>query len=215
MQNLAMDFFLRQQVSLSLGDAGRRAYFQMDSEGWIDIAMISSFNRIKSLTPDVSIIKEMMAVSALLEVRDDKVRLSHGESKRWVLPDAKPSPFVDDGTGESAGTGEEGDGGLGLSVGWGSIPIENGQGNVMGLGMEDRTGFAQGVENALMKSSSSAPSVAAGAGAKAAESEGEGDEKEDGKDIKMDLEGGKDGEQEKSTVTSASSDTAAEQVELR
>lgn len=78
MQNLAMDFFLRQQ---------------MDSEGWIDISMIASFNRLKSLTPDIAIIKEVMLLSSLLEVHEDSVRLAGNESRRWVLPDAKPSKF--------------------------------------------------------------------------------------------------------------------------
>jgi len=68
----------------------------MDKEGWIDIAMIASFNRIKSLTPDVALVKEVMLLSNLLEVRDEKVRLARGESKRWVLPDAKPSTFTPD-----------------------------------------------------------------------------------------------------------------------
>ncbi|WWC86931.1 uncharacterized protein L201_001811 [Kwoniella dendrophila CBS 6074] len=76
MQNLAMDFFLRQQ---------------MDSEGWIDISMIASFNRVKSLTPDVSIVKECMVLSSLLEVREESVRLAGQDGSRWVLPDAKTS----------------------------------------------------------------------------------------------------------------------------
>lgn len=128
----------------------------MDSEGWIDIAMITSFNRIKSLTPDPSIIKEVMLLSSLLEVRDDKVRLSYGESKRWILPDAKPSPYVDDGTNASSDDG--GESGLGLSVGWGSIPINNGteaEKKGLGLGMEGRGGLAQEVKDALMKPSPS------------------------------------------------------------
>lgn len=70
-----MDFFLRQQ---------------MDAEGWIEIAMIASFNRIKTLTADVAIVREVMGLSGLLELEADKVRLGGGEWRRWVLPDAKP-----------------------------------------------------------------------------------------------------------------------------
>lgn len=81
MQNLAMDFFLRQQ---------------MDSEGWIDISMIASFNRLRSLTPEVSMVKEVMELSTMLEVREDKVRLAGQESKRWVLPNAPISTFPPD-----------------------------------------------------------------------------------------------------------------------
>ncbi|TXT04187.1 uncharacterized protein COLE_07884 [Cutaneotrichosporon oleaginosum] len=76
MQNLVMDFFLRQQ---------------MDAEGWIDIAMIASFNRIKTLTADVATVREVMAFSSLLELEGERVRLGGGEWRRWVLPDAKPA----------------------------------------------------------------------------------------------------------------------------
>ncbi|WWD21456.1 hypothetical protein CI109_105941 [Kwoniella shandongensis] len=89
MQNLAMDFFLRQQ---------------MDSEGWIDIAMIASFNRVKNITPDIAIVRECMTLSALLEVREEKVRLAGPGSQQWVLPNAKPSEFGPDPTSPSVGT---------------------------------------------------------------------------------------------------------------
>jgi la-related protein 1 len=65
----------------------------MDTEGWISIAMIASFNRIKSLTPEVPMVKEMMELSSLLEVQGDHVRIRGEDAKKWVLPDAKQSPF--------------------------------------------------------------------------------------------------------------------------
>jgi hypothetical protein len=65
----------------------------MDTEGWISIPMIASFNRIKSLTPEVPLVKEMMELSSLLEVQGEHVRISGEDAKKWVLPDAKPSPF--------------------------------------------------------------------------------------------------------------------------
>jgi len=65
----------------------------MDTEGWISIAMIASFNRIKSLTPDVPLVKEMMQLSSLLEVQGDHVRIAGEQAKKWVLPHAKASPF--------------------------------------------------------------------------------------------------------------------------
>lgn len=55
--------------------------------------MIASFNRIKSLTPEVPMVKEMMELSSLLEVQDDHVRLRGEDAKKWVLPKAQPSPF--------------------------------------------------------------------------------------------------------------------------
>lgn len=66
---------------------------QMDTEGWISIPMIASFNRIKSLTPEVPLVKEMMELSSLLEVQGEHVRITGEDAKKWVLPDAKASPF--------------------------------------------------------------------------------------------------------------------------
>ncbi|WVQ83364.1 hypothetical protein IAT38_005505 [Cryptococcus sp. DSM 104549] len=141
MQNLAMDFFLRQQ---------------MDSEGWIDISMIASFNRVKSLTPDIAVVRECMTLSSFLEVREDKVRISGADSHRWVLPDARPSTFGADPRSPSGTT----DASRELSAG---APVDaasaSGEG-ATGLDGQQQTpaqvqrGFvAQEVENALMKSS--------------------------------------------------------------
>lgn len=55
--------------------------------------MIASFNRIKSLTPEVPLVKEMMEISSLLEVQGDHVRLTGEDAKKWVLPGSSPSPF--------------------------------------------------------------------------------------------------------------------------
>lgn len=81
-QNLAMDFFLRQQ---------------MDHNGWVDIATIASFNRIKNHTTDVALVKECAQLSGILEVREDKLRLSNGQYRQWVLPGAPSSPLEEDG----------------------------------------------------------------------------------------------------------------------
>ena len=127
----------------------------MDTEGWIDISMIASFNRLKSLTPDIAMVKEVMHLSAILEVREDQVRLAGGESKRWVLPDAKSSIFPAGQTPEQPSVS--------------SPSIENGNSNICdmgglnlpGLGMEDMNvsalptmpKYSPGdVENAMMKS---------------------------------------------------------------
>nr|XP_018265653.1 uncharacterized protein I303_02024 [Kwoniella dejecticola CBS 10117]OBR87811.1 hypothetical protein I303_02024 [Kwoniella dejecticola CBS 10117] len=145
MQNLAMDFFLRQQ---------------MDSEGWIDIAMIASFNRVKSLTPDVAIVKDCMTLSSLLEVREESVRLAGQDAPRWVLPDAKPSKFpVDQSSTTMSGspsqlTEESRD----LANNSNDISITSDEGS--SLPPPPRiSGIAAEVENALMKNSSAAPAV--------------------------------------------------------
>lgn len=139
MQNLAMDFFLRQQ---------------MDLEGWIDIAMIASFNRIKSLTPDVAIVREVMEMSSLLDVKGDKVRLGGGEAKRWVLPDAKPSNM--EGSGPNMTSPKKSSEATEISHG---LPPSVDTG-VSALGIENMIPVSPptkfDVENALMKSSGSA-----------------------------------------------------------
>jgi hypothetical protein len=77
----------------------------MDNQGWVDINMISSFNRIKSLTADASVVKEVAGLSSILQIKEEHIRLADGQWRQWVLPDAKQSPIPDDGT-EAPYTGE-------------------------------------------------------------------------------------------------------------
>ncbi|WVN89480.1 uncharacterized protein L203_104705 [Cryptococcus depauperatus CBS 7841] len=150
MQNLAMDFFLRQQ---------------MDDQGWIDISMISSFNRVKSLTPEIAIVRECMMLSNYLEVREDKVRLAGSESRRWVLPDAKTSKFGPDPRSPANRVNEKE-----LPTSAGLEGTEGGKEQQISTApiMQQRQFVAAEVENALMKSSSgvgaSADLMASGTG---------------------------------------------------
>ncbi|KAH8913612.1 winged helix DNA-binding domain-containing protein, partial [Atractiella rhizophila] len=73
--NLCKDMFLRGQ---------------MDSQGWVDISMVASFNRIKSLTDDMNLVRDTMSLSTFLEVRDWKVR-KRGDWYHWILDTASPS----------------------------------------------------------------------------------------------------------------------------
>ncbi|KAG2003409.1 hypothetical protein CC2G_004009 [Coprinopsis cinerea AmutBmut pab1-1] len=77
-QNMAQDFFLRQR---------------MDSRGWIHIPLIASFNRIRSLTMDLNLVREVLHLSQMVQVRGDWVRM--GRWERFVLPDATPSTLED------------------------------------------------------------------------------------------------------------------------
>ncbi|TIB31633.1 hypothetical protein E3P86_03299 [Wallemia ichthyophaga] len=52
-QNLVRDFFLRQQ---------------MDSDGWVDIPVFTTFNRVKALSVDVYLLRDVFAMSQLVEV---------------------------------------------------------------------------------------------------------------------------------------------------
>ncbi|KAF6757700.1 hypothetical protein DFP72DRAFT_808690 [Ephemerocybe angulata] len=73
-QNMAKDFFLRKK---------------MDSRGWIPISIIASFNRVRRLTVDANIVREVLYLSSILQVRDDWVRM--GGWEQFVLPDAEES----------------------------------------------------------------------------------------------------------------------------
>jgi hypothetical protein len=77
----------------------------MDSQGWIDIAMIASFNRVRTLTTDASLVRDTMVISSLVEVSDegrgDKVRLVNHGWVPFVLPDAPPTSLGGGGTGQS------------------------------------------------------------------------------------------------------------------
>lgn len=59
----------------------------MDAAGWIDISIIASFNRIKNLTTDQSIVRDTMCFTPLLEVVDNYVRLRQ-HWPEWILPNA-------------------------------------------------------------------------------------------------------------------------------
>ncbi|KAK4055448.1 hypothetical protein OIO90_003286 [Microbotryomycetes sp. JL221] len=78
--NLCRDMYLRSQ---------------MDAEGWIDISVIASFNRIRNLTTDAAVVRETMALTPLLEVVDEFVRLRQ-HWPEWVILGAQPSRVSED-----------------------------------------------------------------------------------------------------------------------
>jgi hypothetical protein len=63
----------------------------MDAEGWIDITIIASFNRVQRLTQDINLVRDTMALSSLLEVSGDKVRLANRRWEDFVLPANLPN----------------------------------------------------------------------------------------------------------------------------
>lgn len=74
--NLAKDVFLRQN---------------MDDQGWINISLIASFNRLKQLTTDVNLVRSMMELSYMLEVNQQHNKVRCNEWKQWILPGARKS----------------------------------------------------------------------------------------------------------------------------
>jgi la-related protein 1 len=61
----------------------------MDVRGWIPISLIASFNRVRQLTIDAQLVREVLTLSSLVQVRGNMVRM--GGWERYVLPDASPS----------------------------------------------------------------------------------------------------------------------------
>ena len=82
----------------------------MDSRGWIPIPVMASFRRVQQLTSDEHLVKAVLSLSSLVEVRGDWVRAQLWE--RYILPDA-PESIVEPGPkanrGSDVGTSSEGD----------------------------------------------------------------------------------------------------------
>ncbi|EPQ53448.1 hypothetical protein GLOTRDRAFT_139687 [Gloeophyllum trabeum ATCC 11539] len=80
-QNMAQDFFLRQR---------------MDSLGWVSVHLLASFNRVRHLTVDIDLVKDVLSLSSAVELRDDWVRMGGDQWKQFVLPGAAKSHFESD-----------------------------------------------------------------------------------------------------------------------
>lgn len=64
---------------------------QMDQEGWLDLSVISSFNRIKCFSSDLELLKEAVNQSEIVEAKDGKIRRKEGW-QMWVFtPEIKAS----------------------------------------------------------------------------------------------------------------------------
>ena len=79
----------------------------MDSRGWIPISLLASFNRVRQLTLDPQLVREVLGLSQIVEMRDDCVRMGGGEWAQFVLADAPVSTVG--GTIGEVGNGGEGD----------------------------------------------------------------------------------------------------------
>lgn len=55
------------------------------------ISVIASFNRVRQLTYDAGLVRDVMGLSLLVEVQGDKVRLRDRQWVPFVLPDAAMS----------------------------------------------------------------------------------------------------------------------------
>ncbi|KAL6752330.1 hypothetical protein V8C86DRAFT_2756979 [Haematococcus lacustris] len=70
--NLCKDIFLRSK---------------MDEHGYIPLAVVANFNRVRMLTPDMMLILEAMRDSSIVEVSSDNAYLrARGSWAQWILP---------------------------------------------------------------------------------------------------------------------------------
>ena len=63
----------------------------MNPEGWISIPLLASFNRIRQLTPDPQLVREVLTLSSVAEVGGDWVRMGGNQWAQFVLPPPTPS----------------------------------------------------------------------------------------------------------------------------
>jgi hypothetical protein len=63
----------------------------MDKEGWVPVSTITSFNRVKAFQPETARLSEVVQASAVLEMKDNKLRRKEDWSF-WILPNSdKPA----------------------------------------------------------------------------------------------------------------------------
>lgn len=63
----------------------------MNPEGWISIPLLASFNRIRQLTPDPQLVRDVLTLSSSAEVSGDWVRMGGNQWAQFVLPPPTPS----------------------------------------------------------------------------------------------------------------------------
>lgn len=78
-ENLQKDFFLRRK---------------MDSEGYLPVTLVASFNRVRSLTNDVTFIVQAVAQSEIVECMDGLKFRSKDDPTSWPLTLDQPDPVM-------------------------------------------------------------------------------------------------------------------------
>ena len=106
-RNLQRDAFMRQQVRHVLAHVLQvdEFSFQMDSRGWVPLSLVASFKRLHSLTGgSMPLLRDVIALSEVVETNGDYIRLRDSAWGPWVLPGAATSlvdeeqpPVIDSG----------------------------------------------------------------------------------------------------------------------
>ncbi|KAJ1990011.1 hypothetical protein H4R33_001871 [Dimargaris cristalligena] len=80
--------FVRHQVEFyfSVDNLLKDVFFrsQMSEEGFVPLALVAGFNRVRALTTDDAVIREALATSEIVEVIDAGIR-KKGDWQRWLL----------------------------------------------------------------------------------------------------------------------------------
>jgi hypothetical protein len=94
-RDFVLEQMIRQQIEyyFSIGNLCRDIYFrrQMDQEGFVDIAVLANFPRIRALTSDAELIRKSLLSSDVLELRNFRVR--RRENWQSFLLPFEPQPF--------------------------------------------------------------------------------------------------------------------------
>ena len=79
-QNLQKDFFIRSM---------------MDDQGWVLATVIAQFNRVRRLTPDLTVVVGAVTGSSIVETSSDGTYFrAHDNPEQWVLPVERRDPTV-------------------------------------------------------------------------------------------------------------------------
>ena len=65
----------------------------MDSEGFLPVTLVASFNRVRTLTNDVTFIVQAVEKSEIVEVKDGKFRPKENPDS-WPLTADQPDPVL-------------------------------------------------------------------------------------------------------------------------
>ncbi|KIJ63735.1 hypothetical protein HYDPIDRAFT_91860 [Hydnomerulius pinastri MD-312] len=63
----------------------------MDSEGWIPISLLASFKRVRHLTTDLDLVRDVLSMSSVVEVKGNWVRMAERHWEQFILPNAPMS----------------------------------------------------------------------------------------------------------------------------
>ncbi|CAG8657058.1 2182_t:CDS:10 [Cetraspora pellucida] len=85
-----LKYYILQQIEyyFSIDNLCKDIFLRNNAKGYVPIALLAGFNRVKALTMDMELVREALLNSYIVEVNDDKVRKREGWES-WLLPKYK------------------------------------------------------------------------------------------------------------------------------